>query len=685
MIRFLVPQYLFALSLLAVPVVIHLFNFRRYKKVLFTNVKFLTELKEETTRISRLKHLLILCCRLLAVAFIVLAFAQPFIPLNDALQSSRTTGAVGIYLDNSFSMDAVGADGVLLEVGRKKAREIALAYPPSMKFQLLTNNFSAVEQRLMNRDDFMEALSSVKFSPYSRSLKEILLRQKEALTRDGASATNSYIISDFQSSMFNAADLPSDSALSVSFVALPLQITPNVVVDSSWLSSPVVQMNQSVELSVKVSNLSVKDAENVPVRLLLNGAQKAVSSLAIAAGQSEVITFSFTVTSPGWQRIEIQITDHPITFDDTYFTSFEVKDKMDVLVIGSGNGLPYPEALYGRDAAFELRRANNASLDYSIFATTELIILEDLPEVSSGLAQELKRFVERGGSLAVFPDSMADLNSYNMFLSALELDLLSGVNQSPDKVSSVDLQHPLFNDVFESSKLRDGRIDYPGSQKHFDLSGSNVKGQPLMKLQGNGSLLYHYNAGNGNVYLFTVPMSIGFSNLAQHAVFPPLMYRMALLSIRPLAFANTLGQSQPILLNMRAPAGDEIFHLTDGKGVDIIPGIKVTTGGLMVNVGDQIPGSGHYSLLKEKKEIAVVAYNYNRKESVMQFQDEAGLREVAEKSGLKKWDYMKAANPDLTSEIRTLQQGIPLWKYAVICALIFLLLEIMLIRYWKTS
>lgn len=105
----------------------------------------------------------------------------------------------------------------------------------------------------------------------------------------------------------------------------------------------------------------------------------------------------------------------------------------------------------------------------------------------------------------------------------------------------------------------------------------------------------------------------------------------------------------------------------------------------MVNVGDQIPGSGHYSLLKEKKEIAVVAYNYNRKESVMQFQDEAGLREVAEKSGLKKWDYMKAANPDLTSEIRTLQQGIPLWKYAVICALIFLLLEIMLIRYWKTS
>lgn len=684
MIRFLVPQYLFALSLLAVPVVIHLFNFRRYKKVFFTNVKFLTELKEETTRVSRLKHLLILFCRLMAVAAIVMAFAQPIIPLSNATQPNLNTNAIGVYLDNSFSMDAVGAEGVLLELARKKAREIALAYPPGMKFQLLTNDFNAVEQRLMNRDDFMDALSRVKFSPYSRTLNEVLLRQKEALTRDGELKTHSYIISDFQSSTFSPSEVEPDSMRTVSFVALPLQSTPNLLIDSCWLSSPVVQLNQAVELTVKVRNASEREAENIPVRLLLNGAQKAVSSVAVGGGQNEIIKFSFTVTSPGWQKIEVQITDHPITFDDSYFTSFDVKDKMDVLVIGSKSELPYTVALYGRDPSFQYRRANMGSLDYSSFASTELIILEDMQSVSSGLAQELKRFVESGGSLAVFPDSMADLNSYNLFLSSLDLDVIAGVNQNPDKVITIDLGHPLFSDVFESNKMRDGRIDYPTLRKHFDLSSSNVKGQPLMKLQGGGSLLYHYNFGNGNVYLFTVPMSAGFSNLSQHAVFPPLMYRMALLSTNPLAFSNTLGLPRPFLLNIQAPPGDEVFHLTDGKGVDIIPGTKITPGGLLVTVGDQIPVSGHYSLMKDKREIAALAYNYNRKESIMEFQDEVGLRAVAEKAGLQNWNYISVKEQDLTGSIKTLQQGIPLWKYAIVGALIFLLLEIILIRYWKT-
>jgi hypothetical protein len=123
-INFLSPNYLYGLLLLAIPVIIHLFNFRRYKKILFTNVRFLQELKEETTRTSRLKHLLILASRLLAMLFIILAFAQPFIPSGEA-GPANSGEPVSIYIDNSFSMDAVSSEGPLLEVARKKAREIA--------------------------------------------------------------------------------------------------------------------------------------------------------------------------------------------------------------------------------------------------------------------------------------------------------------------------------------------------------------------------------------------------------------------------------------------------------------------------------------------------------------------------------------------------------------------------------
>ncbi|MBL0031994.1 MAG: BatA domain-containing protein [Bacteroidetes bacterium] len=78
--QFIYPEFLFALSVLAIPIIIHLFNFRRFKKIYFTNVRFLKEIKQDTQSKSKLKHLLVLLSRLLALTFLVLAFAQPFIP-----------------------------------------------------------------------------------------------------------------------------------------------------------------------------------------------------------------------------------------------------------------------------------------------------------------------------------------------------------------------------------------------------------------------------------------------------------------------------------------------------------------------------------------------------------------------------------------------------------------------------
>ncbi|MBS1623579.1 MAG: BatA domain-containing protein, partial [Bacteroidetes bacterium] len=101
--QFLYPSFLFALAALAIPVIIHLFNFRRFKTVYFSNVSFLKEVKEETTSRSRVKHLLVLAARMLAVAFLVLAFAQPFIPKkNTNIASGKKY--VSVYVDNSFSM-----------------------------------------------------------------------------------------------------------------------------------------------------------------------------------------------------------------------------------------------------------------------------------------------------------------------------------------------------------------------------------------------------------------------------------------------------------------------------------------------------------------------------------------------------------------------------------------------------
>jgi hypothetical protein len=162
---FIYPAFLWALTALSIPIIIHLFQFRRFKRVYFTNVRFLREVKEQTTARNRLKHLLVLLCRLLALAFLVFAFAQPFLPqtANTVAQGSR---AVSVYIDNSFSMQARTQNDVqLLDKAKLKAREIANAYGPEDRFQLLTNDFEGKHQRLVGKDEFLANLDEVQLSP----------------------------------------------------------------------------------------------------------------------------------------------------------------------------------------------------------------------------------------------------------------------------------------------------------------------------------------------------------------------------------------------------------------------------------------------------------------------------------------------------------------------------------------
>ena len=103
------PLFLIALTALAIPIIIHLFNFRKYKKVYFTNVKFIAEIKQETKKRSQLKHLLILFARLLAIACLVMVFVQPYLPSSIRQKKLKGSQAVSIYIDNSFSMEALSS------------------------------------------------------------------------------------------------------------------------------------------------------------------------------------------------------------------------------------------------------------------------------------------------------------------------------------------------------------------------------------------------------------------------------------------------------------------------------------------------------------------------------------------------------------------------------------------------
>jgi hypothetical protein len=163
--NFLYPGFLFALLAVAIPILIHLFNFRKFKRVYFSNVQFLKEAKEQGTAKEKLKHRLLLASRILAVAFLVLAFAQPFIPSGTAAKKESDSNVISIYVDNSYSMETVNKEGSLLDEARRRAKEIAKGYGVNDRFQLITNDFEGQHQRLVNREEFYSLLDALKQKP----------------------------------------------------------------------------------------------------------------------------------------------------------------------------------------------------------------------------------------------------------------------------------------------------------------------------------------------------------------------------------------------------------------------------------------------------------------------------------------------------------------------------------------
>ena len=215
--RYQNPQLLLALFTIAIPIIIHLFNLRKYKTVRFSSIRFLKEIKQAKRSYSRLKNLLILLSRILAITFLVLAFAKPFIPSKE--QETEIVKNIFFYIDNSFSMESVSADGILLDIAKNKAVKIANEYDTESNFYLITNEFSAKHSRMFSKAEIGSIIQQVEVSSHYKSLTEIISRQ-QSLNKQNRN-TQMYVLSDMQKSTFLDEEfIKTDSNLNILIIPL---------------------------------------------------------------------------------------------------------------------------------------------------------------------------------------------------------------------------------------------------------------------------------------------------------------------------------------------------------------------------------------------------------------------------------------------------------------------------------
>lgn len=671
---FLFPAFLAALAVIAIPIIIHLFYFRRFKRVYFTNVKFLKELKEERSSRNRLKHLLVLASRVAAIALLVLAFAQPYIPQT---QSKTVQGpkAVSIYLDNSFSMNALSNDVSLFEKARAKAAEIVDAYTTEDRFQVLTNDFEGRQQRLITKDEAKAYIDELKTSPASRPLTQVFERQKQALRTTNAEQKDVYVISDFQK---NIVEWKNDTTYRVFMLPLEAVEQQNVYIDSVWFETPARVLNQQSKLLVRIKNAGDKAVDNSRLTLNINGMQKSVNNFSVDAAKSITDTLNFSVTSAGWQNCELLIEDYPITFDDSYYFSFEIAQQINVTAINGNSFSKYLNVLFTESRHFNFQNQSVNQVDYSNLPKNQLIILNGLRDVPSGMASQLQTYVEKGGNVLVFPTDGMNLDSYNTFLRSLGVATYGERFAERREVSQINTQSEVFSDVFERLP---NNMDMPFASSGYELSGfGGAIEENLLTFRGGRAFVSGYKSGSGKVYLCASPLDTKATNLPTHAIFVPMVYKIGILGGTNGKISYIIGRNEVIELDNKSDKKETPYKLK-GKEEEFIPTQRIVASKLILNMDQQLNKAGNYQLYMDtNKPLYSLGFNYDRLESELSYYKPTELRE---QFAAYRNISMLENRSNLPEIVGKINRGVELWKYCLLFALGFLLIETLLLRFWK--
>jgi hypothetical protein len=670
--QFLHPWLLWALLALALPIIIHLFHFRRFKKVYFTNVKFLKEIKEEKSTRNKVRNLLVLLSRLAAFAFLIFAFAQPFLNKDKAVKQGKNY--VSIFIDNSNSMMASSEDVPLLDKAKKKAEEIVQAYDAADQFQIMSHELKGAQQRWVNKENSIEAIEEIEVSAEVNKLSNVFYKQKQTSPKEGNHII--YLLSDFQESITNM-ELAQDTTLEVNLLPFQAVKENNITIDSAWFESVIPSINQNNKLYVRLKNHSPEQKDDVRLSIEHNGQTRPEGTVDLPPNSSVVDTVNILVSEAGWQRMKIKIDDYPIQFDDDYYINFNVKEKLKVISVHEQNSNKYMTALFKGLPQFELTNVSSSSIKYDELKDTDLVILSDLRKISSGLAAELKTFSSNGGNVLVFPGADCDQTSYNNFLTRMNANNITGWNKEEMSVHKINTSEFIFSNVYQSNTRN---VKLPVTKGNYTFSNySNRGGEQLLEYRNGQNYITKYKQEKGNLYVSAAPIDKKYSDLTINAeVFVPLLYKVAFSATQDDKIAYTIGQDNFTETKTAATSNELIFKIKGEE--EFIPGQNNKGSTAVLTFNNMIRKAGFYDVTLKDEVVKGLAFNYDRIESNLANLSKSDLES---RYGAAANILSNSMEADLSSIIKEKDQGITFWRWCLILALIFLAIETLLLRFWK--
>ena len=646
------PEILYALLLLIIPILVHLFQLQRFVKVPFTNVKILKSIEKQTRKSARLKKWLILITRLLVLTCLIIAFAQPYLSKHSTHQNFNTT----IYLDNSYSMAAKGEKGELLQSAIQSI--IENSSKSTSKISLITNH-----QSLKNLDanSLKNELIKLKHHPIKLDLNTVLLKAKNIESKNSDALNKIILISDFQSINNNNTIDFSTINSNVNFVKL----NPKRII-SSYIDSVYIKKESSTEITIEVL---VKNSQNstttIPVSLYNNSKLIGKTTSKFNNSTSSIIQFSFP-SSTNFNG-KISINDDALEFDNDFYFSISKPEKINVLSIG--NISSFLGKIYTKNE-FDFTTTQLQNLNYNSIQNQHLIILNELENIPSELITSLLEYLKTGGSLAVIPAIKSNINSYNSLLNSFKIGTITSKIENTHKVTTINYEHPLLIDVFEKKV---DNFQYPTTKWHFKTNFKNSSA--IIKLDNNQSYISSNHPFNSNFYWVSSPLNKEISDFIQSPLVVPVFYNFAKSSLKTSQLFYTILPENKIDI-LTTIGKDNVLKIAN-ETIEFIPLQMVAQNKVTIQLQENILKSGFYTILDGNNAIKTIAFNYNREESNLNY---INLKtKIGNNSNLT----ISSSISEVLNEINNEQKINWLFKWFLAFSILFLLIEMLILKYFN--
>lgn len=637
------PEILYFLFLLIVPILVHLFQLRRFKTSYFTNVKFLKELAVQTRKSSKIKKRLLLATRLLLLACVILAFAQPYFEAKD---SKKASNEMYIILDNSFSMQAKGKKGELL---KRAVQELLENTPENTQFSLLTNT-----ENFWNTDikSSKSALQNLKYSATPFELSSIMAKVK---AHKSAHKKDIVIITD-------AVGLAEKDIKNIDSEEKPYFIIPeaeqknNVAIDSVFI-------NQTLENFYEIGiNLSAYGDDFKPISMALYNQNKLIAKTIINFDKNKK-KINFTIPKEAFHGY-VTIDDNGLTYDNKLYFSISKAKKTNIISIGEAEKSNFLSRIYTA-AEFNYHNYTISSLDYNSLEEQNTIILNELVEVPQALQTTLKAFVAKGGNLAVIPSEKTSVSNLNSFLGNFGKIQFRNLENKSKLITKINFDHPLFSGVFENKITN---FQYPKINNSFGISTSYPA---VLSYEDQSVFVTAIQNPVSGITVFSAPINSENSNFQQSPLIVPLFYKMGQNNQKTGVNALTIGNNQPYFVDVLLTK-DAILEVK-GNEDSFIPIQQILNNKVKLTFNDFPETTGNYGVFDKKQIIENLSFNYKRSESDL---SQVNTNIV---SDFKTADTISTIFNTLQTE-RTDSQ---IWKWFVIFALLFLALEMAIIKFVK--